>query len=119
MKTITPKRPRKSHSSNHSQTFSFGLGRPYANNDEYAEKGVLFDILAIEFEPGKGFEGRDRWALTVEPKDRDPEIMTFGSNPKRDEQLRSAEAHLKRGGAIKNKRLRRSGNAYYLTDGIS
>lgn len=49
--------------------------------------------------------------------DRDPEILTLGANPKRDEQLRSAQAHLQRGGSIKNKRLRRSGGAYYLVDG--
>jgi hypothetical protein len=97
--------------------FRFGAGRAYADNAEYAEKGLLFDILAIEYEPGRGYEGRDRWALTVKTKDRDPEVLTLGANPKRDEQLRGAQAHLKRGGSLKNKRLRRLGSAYYLADG--
>jgi hypothetical protein len=43
-------------------------------------------------------------------------MLTLGANPKRDEQMREAQAHLKRGGSIKNIRLRRSGNAYYFTD---
>ena len=61
--------------------------------------------------------GQDRWALTVKVADRDREILSLGCNPKRDEQLAAAQAHLARGGTIKNVRLRRSGNAYYLTDG--
>src|ERR1700694_6007427 len=109
MKNSTLKRPRKSRTSNRDEMFSFGAGKPYANNDEFAERGLLFDILSIEFEPGKGFEGRDRWALTVEAKGREPELMTLGSNPKRDEELGRAQAHLKHGGTLKNKRLRRSG----------
>lgn len=119
MKQTTSKRPRKTRASNRDDTFSFGSGRLYANNDEYAEKGLLFDILSIEFEPGKGYEGRDRWALTLKAKDREPELMTLGSNPKRDEELRRAQAHLKRGGTLKNVRLRRSGNAYYITEAPS
>ncbi len=99
-----------------SDAFSFGSGNPYADNAEYAEKALLFDILAIEFEPGRGYEGRDRWALTVKAKDRSAEVLSLGSNEKRDEQLRNAQAHLKRGGCLKNKRLRRSRNAYYLED---
>jgi hypothetical protein len=98
------------------QGFSFGSGSAYADAAEYAEKALTFDILAVVFEPKRGFEGRDRWALTVQVKGRDPEILTLGSNPKRDEQLRQAEAYLKRGGVIKNKRLRLSGGAYYLED---
>ena len=117
MKQTTSKRPRKSHASNQDDEFSFGSGQLYANNDEYAAKGIPFDILSIEFEPGKGFEGRDRWALQISGKDREPELMTLGSNPKRDEELRRAQVHLKRGGTFKNVRLRRSGNAYYITEG--
>lgn len=98
-------------------TFSFGSATAYADNAEYAEKGLAFAILTIAFEPGRGYEGRDRWAVTVKAEDRDPEIMTLGANAKRDEQLRAAQAHLARGGAIKNVRLHRSGNAYYFTNG--
>jgi hypothetical protein len=115
---MKPTRRRKEQNAPPSQGgFRFGAGRSYADNDEYAEKALLFEILAIEYEPGQGYEGRDRWALTVKAKDRDPEILTLGANPKRGEQLRNAQAHLKRGGSLKNKRLRRSGNAYYLVDG--
>lgn len=94
--------------------FSFGSGQAYADNAEYAEKALPFDILSIAFEPGRGFEGHDRWAVTVQAEGRAPEILTLGANPKRDEELRAAQAHLKRKGAIKSVRLVRSGNAYYF-----
>lgn len=99
------------------ENFSFGSGHSYADNAEYADKALTFDILAIERETGRGYDGKDRWALTVKAADRDCEILTLGCNPKRDEELAAAQAHLARGGTITNKRLRRSGNAYYLTDG--
>jgi len=99
--------------------FSFGSGRTYANNDEYASKGLLFEVQAIAFEPGRGYEGRDRWALIIKTEGREPEVMSLGSNPNRDEQLRAAQAHLEAGGTIENVRLRLSGNAYYLADGPS
>lgn len=97
--------------------FSFGSGHSYADNSEYASKGLRFDILAIEFETGRGFDGGDRWLVTVKPEDRDSEKLSLGSNPGRDEQLHAAQAHLERGGTLKNVRLRLSGNAYYITDG--
>jgi hypothetical protein len=99
------------------ENFSFGSARAYADNVEYADNGTTFDVLAIVHETGRGYDGKDRWALTVKAADRDGEILTLGCNPKRDEELVAAQAHLARGGAIKGKRLRRSGNAYYLTDG--
>jgi len=99
------------------ENFSFGSGRAYADNAEYADNGTTFDVLAIVREPGRGYDGKDRWALTVKAADRDGEILTLGCNPKRDEELVAAQGHLARGGTIVNKRLRRSGNAYYLTDG--
>jgi hypothetical protein len=97
--------------------FSFGSARAYADNAEYADKALTFDVLAIVRETGRGFDGKDRWALSVKEADRDCEILTLGCNPKRDEELAAAQAHLARGGTIVNKRLRRSGNAYYLADG--
>jgi hypothetical protein len=100
------------------ENFSFGSGHSFADNAEYASKNLLFDVLAIVRETGRGYEpGKDRWALTVKVADRECEILTLGCNPKRDEELAAAQAHLARGGTIANKRLRRSGNAYYLTDG--
>lgn len=115
MKQQTAKTPVKPRAGSKEDTFTFGPSTSYANSDEYATKGFLFDILAIAFEPGRGYEGRDRWAITVKVQDRDPEILTLGSNPKRDEQLREAQAYLERSDAIKNVRLRRSGNAYYFS----
>lgn len=97
--------------------FSFGSGNVYGDVSDYVSEKRTFDILAVAFEAGRGYEGRDRWALTVKAADREPEILTLGSNPSRDEQLRSAQAHLDGGGTIKNKRLRMSSNAYYLVDG--
>jgi hypothetical protein len=98
--------------------FSFGSGHSYADNAEYASKNLTFDILAIARETGRGYEpGKDRWAITVKAADRDCEILTLGCNPKRDEELAAAQAHLARGGTIVNKRLHRSGSAFYLRDG--
>ncbi len=69
------------------ENFSFGSGRAYADNAEYASKGLTFDVLAIAREAGRGYDGKDRWALTVKAADRDREILTLGCNPKRDEEL--------------------------------
>jgi hypothetical protein len=102
-----------------SMNFSFGSGHDYADNSEFASKGLRFDVLAVAFEPGRGFEGQDRWLVTVKVADREPELLSLGSNPKRDEQLKAAEAHLAHGGAIKNVRLRQSGKAYYFTESDS
>lgn len=96
------------------ESFSFGQRPRYADGAAYARDGTLFDILDLAFEPGRGFEGRDRWALTVRAKGKESEILTLGSNEKRDEELRAAQAHLKRVGIIKGVRLVRSGSAYYL-----
>jgi hypothetical protein len=117
MKKIPDSTRRKSTVSETSTNFSFGSGNSYGNNDEYASENLTFDILAIAREPGRGFDGKDRWSLTVKAADRDCEILTLGCNPKRDEELAAAQAHLARGGTIVNKRLRRSGSAYYLSDG--
>jgi hypothetical protein len=87
--------------------FSFGTGTAYGDVAEYISENRTFDVLAITFEPGRGYEGRDR----------ESETLTLGSNPARDEQLRAAQAHLEAGGTIQHKRLRNSGNAYYLVDG--
>ncbi|HEV3092000.1 MAG TPA: hypothetical protein VGX91_11240 [Candidatus Cybelea sp.] len=97
--------------------FSFGSEHSYADNDEYVSKNLAFDVLAIAREPGRGYDGKDRWALTVKAADRDCEILTLGCNPKRDKELAAAQAHCARGGTIKNKRLHRSGSAFYLRDG--
>jgi len=97
--------------------FSFGSGHSYADNDQYASENLTFDVLAIAREPGRGYDGKDRWVITVKAADREREILTLGCNPKRDEELEAAQAHLARGGTIVNKRLRRSGNAFYLSNG--
>ena len=106
-----------SQTSGHNDEFSFGSGRVYADNAEYASKNIPFDILAIEFEPGRGYEGQDRWAVTVKAPDHGREVLVLGSNPGRDEELKRAQAHLERGGPLTNRRLRRFDKAYYFTDG--
>lgn len=121
MKQTTPNKPKSTRENTGvaetSTNFSFGSGRSFAGNADYAEKGLAFDVLAIAREAGRGYEpGKDRWALTVKAADRDCEILTLGCNPKRDEELAKAQAHLERGGTITNKRLRFSGGAYYLAD---
>jgi len=99
------------------ENFSLGSGPAYADNDEYASENLTFDIHAIAREPGRGYDGKDRWAIDVKAGDREREILTLGCNPKRDKELAAAQVHLARGGTIVNKRLRRSGNAFYLRDG--
>jgi hypothetical protein len=121
MKRNSPNKPQStggnSGVSETSTNFSFGSGRAYGDNVEYSTKNLTFDILEITREPGRGFDGTDRWSLTVKAADRDSEILTLGCNPKRDEELGAAQAHLARGGTIVNKRLHRSGTAFYLRDG--
>jgi hypothetical protein len=99
------------------ETFSFGSGNAYVKPEEIAADGLPFDIPAIEFQAERGFEGRDRWALTIKRDGHDPEILTLGSNPGRDEQLQGAQAFLERGGSLRNIRLVLRGNTYYLNDG--
>lgn len=99
--------------------FSFGAGRNYGNCAEYAEKRFIFGIVGVDFEPGRGYEGADRWAVTVKAEGRNSEVLTFTDNPKRAEQLRAAQEYLKRGGKITRKQLRLVGNAYYFTDAES
>ena len=98
------------------EKFSFGSGQTYLDNADLASTGLRFDILEIKFEPGRGFEGHDRWLVTIKVADREPEQLSLGSNPGRDQQLRDAQAHLARGGKIENVRLRQSGKAYYFTE---
>jgi hypothetical protein len=121
MKPSTSNRPKSTRGNRGvaetSANFSFGSGRSYADAAEYASKGLAFDVFAIAREAGRGYEpGKDRWALTVKVADRDCEILTLGCNPKRDEELVKAQAHLERGGTITDKQLRLSGGAYYLAD---
>ncbi len=99
------------------ETFSFGSGTAYVKPEEIARTGLPFDISSIEFQPNRGFEGRDRWALSIQRPDHDPEILTLGSNPGRDAQLKEAQAFLERGGSLRNIRLALRGNTYYLNDG--
>ena len=72
--TNTPDSQRgKSTVSETVEKFSFGSGHAYADNAEFASKGLRFDILEIKFEPGRGYEGHDRWLVTVKVADREPE----------------------------------------------
>lgn len=96
--------------------FSFGEGTIYANKDEYVDKALRFDILEIVFEEGQGFQGADRWKVTVQPHDReDQEIITMGSNPARDAVMDKALNYVVAHGKIPNAKLVKSGNAYYFS----
>jgi hypothetical protein len=117
MNKTTTRKGRSTNGNPPEDGFSFGSSHSYGDNAEYASKGLGFDIPAIAYEVGRGIEGRDRWAITVKVADREAEVLTLGSNPKRDKELRAAQAHLERGGSITNKRLRLSDGAYYFADG--
>ena len=67
----------------------------YADKDEYIAKNLTFTIKHIKFQAGAGFEGADRWAVTVAAEDGRPdEIITLQSNEKRDAELQAAAAHI-------------------------
>ena len=55
-------------------------------------------------------------SLQSDSPEREPGLLSLGSNPGRDQQLRDAQAYLARGGKIENVRLRQSGKAYYFTE---
>lgn len=114
MKPKTLDKPQTTRGKLTGNGFSFGSPRSYVDNAELASEKRTFDILEIDFEPGKGYEGQDRWLITVKSAGREPEYLSLGANPKRDGELREAQAHLETGGTITNKRLHRSGNAYYF-----
>jgi hypothetical protein len=115
VKIPTTRGERASASSNGATDFSFSTAVPYADKDEYLSKNLVFTINKIDFQEGAGFEGTDRWTITVSPDDGRPdEIITLHANPKRDDQLKSAKEHISAHGPIRNVRLTRSGKAYYF-----
>ena len=95
-----------------------GAPELYASKDEHIDKGLLFDIHGVEFQRGQGFEGADRWLLTIEthyPNGKIVnEIMSFGPNQKRDEQMSAAIVYIKKNGPVEHCRLAKSGNAQYI-----
>ena len=95
-----------------------GAPELYASKDEHIDKGLLFDIHGVEFQREQGFEGADRWLLTIEthyPNGKIVnEIMSFGPNQKRDEQMSAAIVYIKKNGPVEHCRLAKSGNAQYI-----
>jgi hypothetical protein len=116
LSTTSDSRRGKSTVSEPAEKFSFGSGHQYLDNAELASEGLHFDILEIKFDPGRGYQNQDRWLITIKFPEGEPELLSLGSNPGRDQQLREAQAHLARGGKITNVRLRQSGKAYYFTE---
>ena len=96
--------------------FFFGSANAYLDNAELASTGRRFDILEIKFDPGQGYQNQDRWLISIKFPDGEPGLLSLGSNPGRDQQLRDAQAFLTRGGKITNVRLRQSGKAFYFTE---
>jgi hypothetical protein len=95
--------------------FSFSSAPLYADKDEYVAKKLAFTIKSIEFQKGAGFEGADRFAITVSVNDGRPdEIITLQANEKRDQQLQGAKAHLEAHGSIHNVQLVKRGKTFYL-----
>jgi hypothetical protein len=95
--------------------FSFSSGALYGDKDEYVAKGLIFTIKAVAFQPTAGYDGADRWAVTVSPDDGRPdEIITLQSNQNRDAELKAAAAHITKHGQIRNTKLVKSSKAYYF-----
>jgi hypothetical protein len=105
----------RTSTSNGTTEFSFSAAPLYADKDEFLGKNLVFTIKGVEFQEGAGFEGADRWAVTVSPSDgRLDEIITLQSNDNRDDQLRAAADHINKHGPIPNTKLVKSGKAYYF-----
>ena len=95
--------------------FSFSGGPLWAEKDEYIAKGLSFSMNQVEHQPKAGFEGADRWAITVSVDDGRPdEIITLQSNEGRDAELKAAAAHIAKHGPIHNVKLVKRGKAYYF-----
>jgi hypothetical protein len=88
----------------------------YADKDEYTSKELIFDVTKIEFGRGTGYQGQDEWLCTLAVAGREPEVMSFGRNPKRDALMKQAHEQLVTGEPIRNITLRKSGNAYYFNE---
>ncbi len=115
MKSQAARSERASTTPHDAAEFSFSSGAVYADKDEYIAKNLVVTINAIEFQPKGGFEGADRWAVTVSPDDGRPdEIITLQSNEGRDAELRAAAEHVAKHGPIYNVKLVKSGRAYYF-----
>jgi len=87
----------------------------YARKDEYVANDIAFTINALEFQPGRGFQGSDRWAAFVSPNDGRPdETITLPTNAKRNAQLQAAKVQIETKGPIPNVRLvKRNGTFYF------
>ena len=115
MKTETTRGKRALTTTNGSAEFSFSTGALYADKDEYISKKLVFTIKGVEFQENRGFEGANRWAVTVAVDDGRPdEIITLQSNEERDAELQSAAAYIENHGPIRNTTLVKSGKAYYF-----
>lgn len=115
MKPDTARGTRASTTSQDATEFSFSTGVLYADKDEYLAKGLIFTIKSIEFQENAGFEGTDRWAVTVSVNDgRHDEIITLQSNEARDAELEAAAAHIAKYGPIRSTQLVKPGKAFYF-----
>lgn len=96
--------------------FDFSEAPKFADKDSYVSTSTLFSVNAIELQKGRGYEGGDRWAISISADGRPDEIITLGSNAKRDAVMRSAQSFLKQHTVIPSVMLRKSGKAYYLVN---
>ena len=115
MKSSTPRARRKT-AKPEIVDFSFASDViRYAQKDDYVTSNLAFTIIALEFQPTRGFQGADRWAAAVSPSDGRPdEIITLTANPKRNTQLQAAKEHIDSKGPIPNVRLTKRGGTFYF-----
>lgn len=112
----TSTRAKRKKSGQETASFSFSSGvRRYSNKNELVGGNITFAIVAVEFDPGGGFTGQDRWKATITRDDNGvTEIITLDANEKRNAQLRDAKDHIAANGAIPAARLVKRGNAFYF-----
>ena len=98
----------------------FSFGAPvsiYQSAAELAEAQTEFRIVKVQYQPGEGYEGADRWLIETT---LDPALVSMGTNAKRDPILNQLAEHLRETGeAYGPVVMVKSGRAYYFNDVVN
>jgi hypothetical protein len=99
-----------------SADFSFSTGAVcYADKAAYVANQIVFDLIALEYQAKRGYNGVDRWTATAMLHDKKTiELITLPTNDKRNAQLEAAKQHIEANGPIANLRLAKAGSAFYF-----
>jgi hypothetical protein len=95
-----------------------GAGGGYLSENEkkdLAAKGTVFGITAAVFEEGQGYEGKNRFKVTLVLDDKE-RFLSFqaGSVESRDDMLKALGAHLEAGNGPEYAKLVKAGRAFLI-----